>query len=97
MFSYPLGSWEGQYPVRTHDKQRVAVPEPEWIWLAQRLSYGNVAGGGSLIPAALATEKMKKSNLAAFAERTVKATTWLPQVLRAPADKAGKNRVRNAA
>src|SRR5712664_2441716 len=39
-------------------------------------------------PVAPATEKLKKTELAAFAERAVKDTGWLPKPLRAPAAKA---------
>ena len=41
-------------------------------------------------PLAPATEKLKKSELALFAERAVKGTGWLPKLLRAPAVKPAK-------
>ena len=41
-------------------------------------------------PLAPATEKLKKSELALFAERAVKGTGWLPKLLRAPAGKSAK-------
>ncbi len=37
-----------------------------------------------------ATGKMKKRELAAFAERAIKGTNWLPKPLRARSDKAVK-------
>jgi ParB family chromosome partitioning protein len=41
-------------------------------------------------PLAPATEKLKKSELALFAERAVRDTGWLPKLLRAPAGKSAK-------
>ena len=41
-------------------------------------------------PLAPATEKLKKSELALFAERAVRGTGWLPKPLRSPAVKSAK-------
>ncbi len=48
-------------------------------------------------PVAPATEKLKKGELAIFAERAVKDTTWLPKLLRSPADKAANKPLKKAA
>ena len=51
------------------------------------------ATGKAVAPA---TEKLKRSELALFAERAVKDTGWLPRLLRAPADKAAKKPLKKA-
>jgi hypothetical protein len=69
-----------------------------WFTPTARNFFGRIRKGDILKaikeatgkPVAPATEKMKKSDLATFAERTVKATSWLPKMLRAPADRAAK-------
>ena len=48
-------------------------------------------------PVAPATEKMKRSELALFAERAVKDTGWLPKPLRHPDGKAAKKPLKRAA
>jgi ParB family chromosome partitioning protein len=48
-------------------------------------------------PVAPATEKLKKSELAIFAERAVKDTAWLPKLLRSPSGKAAKKPLKRAA
>src|SRR5204863_5714790 len=48
-------------------------------------------------PVAPATEKMKRSELALFAERAIRDTGWLPKLLRRPADKPAKKPLKKAA
>jgi ParB family chromosome partitioning protein len=48
-------------------------------------------------PVAPATEKLKKSELAIFAERAIKDIAWLPKLLRSPSDKAAKKPLKKAA
>jgi ParB family chromosome partitioning protein len=52
------------------------------------------ATGKGIAPA---TEKLKRSELARFAERTVKGTGWLPKLLRTADGKAAKKPLRKAA
>jgi ParB family chromosome partitioning protein len=44
-----------------------------------------------------ATEKLKKSELAIFAERAIKDIAWLPKLLRSPSDKTTKKPLKKAA
>ena len=48
-------------------------------------------------PVAPATEKLKNAELAAFAERTLKNTGWLPKLLRAPETKPANKPQKKAA
>lgn len=52
------------------------------------------ATGKGIAPA---TEKLKKTELAIFAERAIKDIAWLPKLLRSPSDKAAKKPLKKAA